>query len=699
MVTVGAGLGPACGTDDGGPDQEPEAVAFPQSVASGDPRPEGVVLWTRALDPEKPERDVALELEVFLDPDLSERVPLEGARSRRVTSQAAHDHCVKVRLTGLLPDTVYYYRFVAAGGGSESRVGRTQTAPAEDADRSIRFSVVSCQDFEGKFYHVYRHLLDADPDFVLHLGDYVYETASSEAGERRVVFSEPESALDLGDGRLAARSLDNYRDLYRTYRSDPDLQAVHERYPMIVISDDHEFSDDCHGATATYTDGQKDETDLERRLASDQAWFEHMPVDFDEEPAQPFDPDRKFPEDMTLYRRFVFGQHLELWVTDLRRYRPDHLVPEDAFPGSVFLTEQEIDELDPGLLDEAVPYVDVDVLDDGAYARALRDHADELEIDPARVTGLLSVPFINQVLESLDAGDLPAPIDAEDAELERGFAFHQLLKTAQYSRIGSRYLLSEIPFRALSRAGFLSTEGRSQRMLGQEQRDWLEAGLSASTRTFKIWGSSLCFMSRRIDLRDTPSAPPELKHRIVISGDDWDGFPDERAELLGVLANAENVLILSGDLHGFLAGTPFDPADPERRVVELVTGSVSSSTWRDAIATLTEVESLPSEARVLVAAVGDLLKDPVGRPNPHLAFQELGKNGYTLVEVGPEATELRLFMISPEDVASPRDSLDGPLSDHFTSEHFRVPAGSPDLYREVQGLWFRWDLESLSFVA
>ena len=214
----------------------------------------------------------------------------------------------------------------------------------------MRFAVVSCQDYAGKYFHAYRKLSTLDLDVIVHLGDYVYETTADPSFQvadaaRQVSFGKPEQALSLGSGAgsyQAAQSLDNYRDLYRQYRADPDLQAVHERFPMIAIQDDHEFSDDCHGDVSTYEDGRVDETSTPRRLAADQAWFEYMPVDLSQAPTQDWDERQPFPDQLRYYRSFVFGRHLELVMTDLRRYRPDHLVPEDAFPGAVFLEQAEL---------------------------------------------------------------------------------------------------------------------------------------------------------------------------------------------------------------------------------------------------------------------------------------------------------------------------------------------------------------------
>lgn len=696
----------ACGSaDEAGSASLPTETYFPQSIASGDPRPSSVVLWTRVVDPARPDTDLVLELEVSPYEDFRELVPLDGEASLPLVARADFDGCVKVRVTGLEADRTYHYRFRyrAAEGVVTSRPGRTRTAPEPDADRTVRFSVMSCQDYGGHYYHCYRHLLEQEVDFIVHLGDYVYETVGDPAfqdpnAERKIAFGRPEEALTLPSRGevLAARSLDNYRDLYRTVRSDPDLQAVHERIPMIAVWDDHEYSDDCHGATATYTDGREDEHDLARRRAADRAWFEYMPVDFDEAPAAALDADREFPDDFAIYRSFGFGRHLELVLTDLRRHRPDHLVPEDAFPGALLLTEDEVGDAPA---ERTVPYIDVDEYADGQYAAALREGAGELGIDAERVSGFLSIPWINAQLATL-GDDAPVPIDPESEDFPRGYAVHQLLKTAEYARLGARYLVALDPLLAVAARRFAETEGASERLMGEAQRAWFLDTLRRSTRTFKVWGSPIAFMPKVVDVRSILLLPPELRARYVLSADDWDGFPNERQALLAELSEAGNVAIVSGDLHCFLVGTPFDAEEPSRRVVEFCAGAVSSLTWAEGIERLAAADpSIPEEFSLIAPAVGALLTDRQTRANPHLAFHELGKNGYAVLSVSGEALEAELFLIDPRDVATPPDALTGELASRFKSVRFRVPADSGALERLDGSGVARWDTDEMDWVV
>ena len=709
VISAGALFGPvACSSGDDGDRSAQQNSIFPQSVASGDPRPTSVILWTRVVDAEHADEDLTLRVEVSTDDGFSSFVMLDGNTSRQLTALAEFDHCVKTRIEGLTSSTTYYYRFSYETHGTtvRSRVGQTKTAPDEAADATVRFAVVSCQDYAGKYYHSYRHLAEQDLDFVVHLGDYIYETTADPSFQssnpaRQVVFGKPDEALNLGTADApyqAAQSLDNYRDLYRLYRSDPDLQNVHERFAMIATQDDHEFSDDCWADVATYTDGREDEQETPRRLAADQAWYEYMPVDLSVTPTLDFNANKAFPGELCYYRNFVFGLHLELVMTDLRRYRPDHLVPEDGFPGSVFLNQADLTALEGSLPDDAAPYVDIGSYQGGVYADALKAGADALSIEASAVTGNISVQFINDSLTTLAVSD-PAPIDPDTKGLERGYAYLQLLKTDEFSRIGSRYVVAVGPFNALAKSKYQASNGASEQLMGADQRQWFLDTMKASTRTFKIWGNEVCFQQRHIDLTPVTLAPENLRIKIQISAEDWDGFPNEREALLQELAPLGNVIIVSGDLHCFFAGTPFSSADPTQRLVEFLTGSLTSTTWQTGLSTLAGSNStLPASVQVIAAQIGTLLTDPDTKPNPNLAFQNLSDNGYGVFQVSGDNLSVSLFSVSPANVATPPDQLPGALDTLFARQDFEVDAGAPDLFRVDDSGRSRWDLDSMSWV-
>ena len=323
VVTTAAVPLPACsGDDEAAGGNEPSD--FPQGVASGDPKPDSVVLWTRAA-PRSGSGAVKVRYEISLDESFAELVA-EGT----LTVDAASDWTVRIKPVELAAFTTYFYRFTA--GGVTSPVGRTKTAPGPDDDVPVRFAFASCQDFIGRYYHAWKALVaEAPVDFVLFLGDYIYETN----GDPDFQLQDPERGIEIPDGisleegtdAKAATSLEDYRGLYRQYRSDADLQEAHRLFPFICIWDDHEFANDCWQDHATdFNETKGDEKSTERRENANQAWFEYQAADVD------YDENASFPNDLKIYRAIRYGKHVELVLTDQRSYRADHLIPEGAGP-------------------------------------------------------------------------------------------------------------------------------------------------------------------------------------------------------------------------------------------------------------------------------------------------------------------------------------------------------------------------------
>src|SRR5262249_34649032 len=149
------------------PPPEDDGTVFPQGLASGDPRSDSVILWTRVEPTGNAAKDVKVSYEVAKDKDLKTVVAPGG-----VTASADAGHTVHLKVTKLEPRTTYYYRFTAEGVRTE--LGRTKTAPAEDDDAPVTFAFACCQDFVGRYYYAWKTLADDDAvDFVLHLGDYI----------------------------------------------------------------------------------------------------------------------------------------------------------------------------------------------------------------------------------------------------------------------------------------------------------------------------------------------------------------------------------------------------------------------------------------------------------------------------------------------------------------------------------------------
>jgi alkaline phosphatase D len=687
---------------------EDGSAFFPQSVASGDPKPNSVILWTRVKDATN---DIVLELEVALDDRFTQLVTLDGEASMEVVAQAAFDHCVKVRLTGLDSATHYYYRFIHTSDGTEygSKTGRAKTAPAPDADVPVRFGIASCQDFNGRYYNTYKQMLKEELDFFVHLGDYVYETTEDPAfqaasPDRFVSFEDTGGAIVFNGGTdsefYAAKSLSNYRELYRIYRSDVNLQAVHERFPMIAVWDDHEFSDDCFGATATYYDGAADELDVSRRKAANQAWYEYMPVDYMDDEDFVYDPDAEYLDDIRIYRDFGFGANLHLIMTDLRSYRSDHLIPEDALPGAIAMTQAELNDSVGEIPDFAIPYTDIATWAAGAYQTALRGAAEEEGYDPALITGNLSVEFINGVIERRNEReeDEMALITEEEAdEMDRGMAFSQMFKVSTYSILGSRYLTIKDTFDIYAAFRFEQSDGESEVAMGEDQKSWFMETITDSTKTWKVWGNEYCLINRTVNLTELP-LPEAFRKLFKLSAEDWDGLPNRRDEYITALSAIDNVIAITGDIHAFFASTPWVSDDESAKIIEFVTAAISSGTYQDLLLAQANSNATLREAGApaLAGAVDQILQDPLLRPNPNLAHAVSSRHGYSVIDLDADGFEATFHAIEKRwvDDDLPADELD----EKFESVTFRVEEGSYELYKDIDGEWKRWDSDTMTWV-
>lgn len=272
---------------------------FTLGVASGDPTPDGVMLWTR-LAPKPLEPDSGI-------PGLKTAVTWEvsddewfGKVLQRGTATAAPElgYSVHADVTGLEPDRWYYYRFTA--GDAVSVVGRTRTAPAESAVAPLRMGVVSCQHYEQGLYTAYQHLAGEDVDLISHLGDYIYETGPM---EHRVRMHANPEVLTVGDYRLR----------YAQYKLDEHLQAAHAQCPWVLTWDDHEVDNNYAGLSGEL--GMESEEQMRaRRAAGYQAWWENQPVRV---------PRARAWGDLTIRRSLNWGALARIWVLDTRQYRSD----------------------------------------------------------------------------------------------------------------------------------------------------------------------------------------------------------------------------------------------------------------------------------------------------------------------------------------------------------------------------------------
>jgi alkaline phosphatase D len=697
-VVVTAGTLEACSSEDPPPTRNVPGDGrrfFPQSVASGDPRPDSIVLWTRVFDEDDPSGDRKLALEVALDPFFTVMV----ADKSDLPAAVLHDHNVKVKVTGLRPSTYYYYRFIYEKDGKKlgSFVGRTKTAPAADDPRSIKFAVGTCQDFIGRYYNSWHRLwrfpaspdagVTDDLDFIVFLGDYVYETTGDPLFQvpddtRKIVFREPETALALGRGTstfYAANSLSNYRDLYRAVRSDQFLQMMHENYPFVFVWDDHEFSDDCHGATSTYSEGTQNETTVDRRRNAELAFFEYIPMDHPGAAADivDFEGLARYPE-TRIYRDFTMGKHLRLAVADYRTYRPDHLIPEDAYPGTVVMDAAALAAagLDTTYSSDAYAYVNIDDLAFESQRRLLLvgfvQLATAAGLDGVAagargaevIKGPLAVAYINAVLSAVGS----PPIDPTGKP--RGLAWVHMGKRDLYSRQGSRYVVVKDTLDAYAAYKFGATQGASENVFGDAQQAWLDEAL-AGPETWKILVSSVSMTSLMIDLRDKMDVTdPTLRNRFYLNVDMWDGFPNRRQQLLDQLSKVAGgkAIVLSGDIHASFASV-------ESGVACLTTPAISSQSVKQGAAGVAVGAGFDPTSAVYKYAVLQI-DTTFQEANPGIAFSDCDSNGFLVVQLGADEAIATFHLIPGINAETSYDSRPNELLARFAPKRFRVTPGS-----------------------
>ncbi|MFQ6372595.1 alkaline phosphatase D family protein [Shewanella sp. YIC-542] len=286
-------------------DEDTVAASFAHGIASGDPLPDAVILWTRVTPVTA--GNVKVSWEVATDAAFTQLIT-----TGETVTDASRDYTVKVDAVGLEAGTRYYYRF--AVGDVQSVTGTTKTLPAGDVS-SVKLAVMSCSNYPAGYFNVYELAAQRDDlDALLHLGDYIYEYGRGEYAS--------EHAAELGREVLPASellTLSDYRTRYAQYRSDASLQKIHAKVPFITIWDDHEVANDA------WRDGADNHNDGEgdfalRKEAGMQAYFEWLPI-------RPF----REGDNQDIYRSFRFGNLLDLHMLDTRLLARDKQLSYDDY--------------------------------------------------------------------------------------------------------------------------------------------------------------------------------------------------------------------------------------------------------------------------------------------------------------------------------------------------------------------------------
>ena len=284
-------------------------ASFPDGVVSGDPTPDGAVLWTRLTGVSG---KGSVQLEVAKDRGFRKVVA-----TKDIATNASKNFTAKVAVKGLDPHERYYYRFFTRR--SNGPVGRFQTAPAPGSKETVRFAFFSCQEYTFGYYNAYALMAKDDLDFVLNLGDYIYSD---------VFFGPPQgvrSASFTTSMGFSAVTVDEYRQRYQVYRSDKNLQKVHAQFPLISCWDDHEVQNDYSGGDPSGGTVSGDPYTPQRRDDAYRVFFEQMPT-------LPIGTSR-------LYHKAGFGRTLDLFVLDERQYRASNPCNDEAGPPCADLDE------------------------------------------------------------------------------------------------------------------------------------------------------------------------------------------------------------------------------------------------------------------------------------------------------------------------------------------------------------------------
>lgn len=638
---------------------------YPQGVASGDPEPTSVILWTRR--PSDGQAPVALTCEIA-----------EDAAFRRVVAATPVDARPEIGWTarvlagGLKPSTEYFYRFTETNGAG-SRIGRTLTAPAADDPRPVRFTFVSCQNVNYGAQNAYRRMIFEDEragaerlDFVLHLGDFIYELVWYPEDRATYYDRKVRDILRYENGRKVTdfhipTDVAGYRQVYAAYLTDPDLQDARARWPFVAMGDNHEFS--WQGWQSVISFGGPSEPAQALRVAANQAWYEFQPMRvtkpgaglnrFDapkvtNAPVGATDADGLLTEpnnlaaigSMTAYRALRFGKHLDLILTDLHSYRSeDPTAPQEANE----LTSRDF----PNMFPEEAQIV----LDAGRTANGGRPPA------------------------TLRFGDKEIPNFGRDKP--------------------------------------------PQTILGRPQKAWFLKRLKASTATWKVWGATLGVLDWRFDPQNLPAGVgkpwPGAGYASTGGGDHGAAYV-ERGEIYDFLAREKitGFAAVSGDRHSFWAGRPSKALPPGKFQpvgVAFVTGSISAPGMAESLEYSKAMKTHPLRPLFLAdgpdgkpqAAVNMLLRHgvrscleyakshdlakarAVRNPDnaPHLDFVDMGGHGYALVTASAGALRCDFVCIArPVERSAAADG--GPLRYRVRHEaSLWRPGETPRLEQQV----------------
>ncbi|WP_374349785.1 alkaline phosphatase [Chitinimonas sp.] len=670
---------------------------FPQSVASGDPRPDSILLWTRvvpsASDDVTSGAAVNLSVRVLLtDADnsaaLGSNAALVGNLLQDVTvpCYAQYDNTVRHKITGLAAGKTYFYQFVA--GDVRSKVGRFKTAPAQDADvTQLKFAFLTCQDWSINHWGAFEQIANSEnPDFLVHLGDYIYETvgASFQVGaveSRHGALKLPDGTPNAGGSGNYATTLADYRYLYKKYRTDSRLQAVHERFAMIPIWDDHEFSDDCWQDAETYDNGSISAAGGDnvhqpaRRRNANQAWFEFMPADVVLDNGAGINT-------IQIYRDFRFGKLAHLVMTDERLYRDDHIIPEAATNpltgqavgsiGARYMVPQDTlsgaEALKmAGGAGTADPLSGVSMLGRTqrewwkntmkASTATWKLWGNEVSLLRMGVDGsnaiatLLALQAVTGLAGKIGeaagstGGNIAvasALVAAITAGASQASAAAAAVAIAGAAASGGNATAAAVAAGLTAQQAGLAAAAFSAAAGAAGAGSKAQAGAGAQVIAFGFIKPDVATNKAKSQFVAASGMQASLAPffaKFVLNADQWDGYNAERKHLMKHLKDngIKNVVAVTGDIHSFFAGTVSDDFDAANggtpTMVDLVTAGISSDSF---------FSYLSSAVGSLSQSLSTLVYYPLTIPVPGIGSIAVNVNllDYTMAKAAPTAASL-----------------------------------------------------------
>ena len=642
---------------------------FPEGVASGDPDSGSVLLWTRR-PPAASGRVDRLTVEVARDERFTRIVA-----TAPVSVLEASDWTCRVLVGGLKSATVYWYRFTDPDGNG-SRIGRTITAPSNDDPRPVRFVFVSCQNANQGAQNAYRRMIYEDErargadriDFVIHLGDFIYEIVwypedrPQGMYDRRLrdVARYP-SGEKINDFHIPT-TVDDYRAVYRGYLRDPDLQDARARWPFVNMWDNHEFS--WLGWQSLEKFKGETRPAQTRKVAANQAFFEYQParlakpsgpsLDRFDPPAVVDAPITQFDDhglgqepnnlaaigSLTGYRALRWGRHVELMVTDQRSYRSEE-------------------------------------------------------------------PLGRSELDPLSSADFPALLPQEAAEIvDAG-------RTYDNGRPPSTITMGSIAVDNFTK------DRPPQTVLGAAQKAWFLDRLRSSRATWKVWCNTTATLDMRADPQNLPAGltkPWSGAGYAGAGGGDWSTAYTERGEIYDAVKSQgiTGFVTVAGDRHSFWAGLaakalpprPFEPVG-----VAFVTGSISAPGAIEAFE-----HGFPKDHPLRALYLGQGPNDSAPQPtfnmllrhgvrscleyarsgdiakaralsnpdlSPHVSFVDMGGHGYSVVRATDQFVETE-FVCIPRPLERSEGADGGPLRYRVAFRAMRwAPGVAPTLETRV----------------